>query len=156
MLDPTEAKTIKPKRCSWGNTRFPELEPYYTHQFIELPDIHMEVTHFVLHKGECPCCGKVNQASLPREYRAGFGARLSAMIAQLAGNQGDSRTLIQEFCTSVLGFPISLGPSKRSSTVVPQPVPLIMKPWHKQQGRAKSLISMGPLFPERMCCSGCG
>lgn len=109
MLDPTEVKPLKPERCSCGNTHFPELVPYYTHQFIELPEIRMEVTHFVLHKGTCPCCGKVNKKPLPSEYRTGFGPGLCAMIAQLAGNQGDSRTLIQEFCNSVLGFPISLG-----------------------------------------------
>jgi transposase len=35
--------------------------------------------------------------------------RLSATIAQMAGGQGDSRTIIQDFCSSVLGVPISLG-----------------------------------------------
>jgi DNA primase len=47
-----------------------------------------EITHFVLHKGRCPCCGKQNKASLPREYRMGYGPRLSATIAQMAGGQG--------------------------------------------------------------------
>ena len=69
----------------------------------------MEVTHFVLHSGRCPCCGKLNKASLPREYRMGYGPRLSATIAQMAGGQGDSRTITQDFCSSVLGVPISLG-----------------------------------------------
>jgi transposase len=30
------------------------LEPYYTHQIIELPEIPPNVTHFVLFKGACP------------------------------------------------------------------------------------------------------
>lgn len=38
----------------------------------------------------------------------GYGPRLSATIAQMAGGHGDSRTIIQDFCSSVLGIPISL------------------------------------------------
>lgn len=39
----------------------------------------------------------------------GYVPRLSAVIAQMAGSQADSRAIIQEFCASVLGFPISPG-----------------------------------------------
>ena len=109
MLEPTEVKNIIPELCICGNTHFDNASPYYTHQVIELPEIKMEVTHFVLHKGQCPCCGKVNKAVVPNEHRTGYGPRLSAMIAQMTGNMGDSRTLIQDYCTSVLGFHISLG-----------------------------------------------
>lgn len=109
MLDPTQSREIKPKACSCGNCRFPETTPYYTHQVIELPEIEIQVTHFVLHKGRCPNCGKLNKALLPREHRTGFGPRLCAMIAEMAGAQGDSRTIIQDFCSSVFGFHISLG-----------------------------------------------
>ena len=109
MLEPTEVKNIIPELCICGNTHFDNTNSYYTHQVIELPEIKMEVTHFVLHKGQCSCCGKVNKAVVPNEHRTGFGPRLSAMIAQMAGNMGDSRTLIQDYCSSVLGFHISLG-----------------------------------------------
>ena len=109
MLEPTEVKNIIPELCICGNTHFDNASPYYTHQVIELPEIKMEVTHFILHKGQCPCCGKINKAVVPREHRTGYGPRLSAMIAQMAGNMGDSRTLIQDYCASVLGFHISLG-----------------------------------------------
>jgi transposase len=109
MLEPTEVKNLKPETCICGNTKFDTTAPYYTHQVIELPEIQMEVTHFVLYKGECPCCGKVNKAVVPKKHRTGFGPRLSAMIAQMAGNMGDSRSIIQDFCSSVLGFHISLG-----------------------------------------------
>lgn len=109
MLEPTEVKNLTPEGCICGNTRFDTTLPYYTHQVIELPEIEMEVTHFVLHKGECPCCGKANKAAVPKEHRTGFGPRISGMIAQMAGNMGDSRTIVQDFCSSVLGFHISLG-----------------------------------------------
>lgn len=109
MLDPTETRHLKPTQCPCGNREFPDTAPYYTHQVIELPEINMAVTHFVLHKGHCPCCGKLNKALIPKEHRCGYGPRLTAMIGEMAGNQGESRTLIQNFCWSVLGFSISLG-----------------------------------------------
>ena len=109
MIEPTEVKNIVPEACICGNTHFDNTNLYYTHQVIELPEIEMEITHFILHKGECPCCGKINKAMVPNEHQTGYGPRLSAMIAQMAGNMGDSRTLIQDYCSSVLGFHISLG-----------------------------------------------
>ena len=69
----------------------------------------MDVTHFVLYKGVCSCCGKTNKGLIPREHRTGFGPRLTALIAEMAGTQADSRSIIQTFCDSVLGFSISLG-----------------------------------------------
>ena len=109
LLTPTKTKLIQPDACSCGTTTFHDLTDYYTHQVIELPEIKMDVTHFVLYKGVCSCCGKTNRALIPKEHRTGFGPRLSALIAEMAGTQADSRSTIQTFCTSVLGFPISLG-----------------------------------------------
>jgi transposase len=109
LLEPGEIKPLGPKSCPCGNTDFPETEPFYTHQYIELPEIKMEVTHFVLYRGKCPCCGKMNKGRIPEGYQIGYGPRLSAAIAQMAGGHGDSRTLVQEFCASVLNIPISLG-----------------------------------------------
>jgi transposase len=76
---------------------------------MELPEIKMEATHFILYRGRCPCCGKMGRASLPAEYRTGLWPKAGATIAQMAGGQGDNRTIIQEFCASVLGIHISLG-----------------------------------------------
>jgi transposase len=109
MLDPTATKIIQPEICSCGNTTFNDLTDYYTHQVIELPEIKMDVTHFVLYKGICSCCGKTNKGLIPKEHRTGYGPRLCALIAEMAGTQADSRSIIQTFCDSVLGFSISLG-----------------------------------------------
>ncbi|MFH1154784.1 MAG: DUF6444 domain-containing protein [Pseudomonadota bacterium] len=84
MLEPTRTEPLKPESCTCGNTHFPEIQPYYTHQHIELPEIKMEVIHFVLHRGQCPCCGETVKATLPAAFRTGYGPRLSASIAQLA------------------------------------------------------------------------
>ena len=109
MLEPTKQHDLLPATCTCGSRKFTKCEPYYTHQHLELPEVRMSVTHFTLHRGECSCCGKINRANLPNEYRTGYGPRLCAIIAELAGSHGDSRLTIQNFCTSVLGFTISLG-----------------------------------------------
>jgi transposase len=98
LLELGEIKELKPEICSsCGNSVFGDLSPYYTHQWIELPPIRPEVVHFILHKGRCTCCGKVNKALVPQEQGTGYGPRLSAVIAEVAGNQGDSRTTVQHF-----------------------------------------------------------
>ena len=109
MLEPTKTEPVVPMCCPCGCDTYDELSPFYTHQHIELPEIEMEITHFVLYKGRCAGCGKMNKAHVPTEYRSGFGPRMTAVIAELAGNHGDSRTIIQSFCASVLGLSISLG-----------------------------------------------
>ena len=109
MLEPTKTEPIKPERCSCGNTEFPETSPYHVHQRFELPEIQMDVPHFVLHEGTCRICGKLNKASLPKQYQSGYGPRLTALIGEMAGNQGNSRTTVQDFSSSVLGIPISKG-----------------------------------------------
>lgn len=110
LLEPTETKELKPGVCSsCGSTDLTDFTPYYTHQWIELPEIKPDIVHFILHRGECACCGKVNKAVIPQENRTGYGPNLSAVIAEMAGSQGDSRSTVQSFCSSVLGFHISLG-----------------------------------------------
>ena len=109
MLSPTETQLVKPPPCPCGCGAYGELKPFYTHQHIELPEIEVAVTHFVLLKGPCAGCGKTNKARVPSEYRSGYGPRMSAVIAELAGSHGDSRSTVQSFCASVLGFSISLG-----------------------------------------------
>jgi transposase len=109
MLEPTETLEIKPERCSCGNSHFAELKAYHTHQVIEFPQIQMKVIHLILYEGACSGCGKLTKAKLPKEHESGYGPRLTALIGEVAGMQGNSRTTIQEFCSSVLGIPISRG-----------------------------------------------
>jgi hypothetical protein len=87
--------------------------PYYTHQVIELPEIQMAVTHVVLHATRCPQYGRRLKAKLPAAHRYGYGPRLTALIGELSGSQRGSRSAVQEFCTSVLGVPISQGAMQR-------------------------------------------
>ena len=112
-MAPTEVIEVKPASCACGQTEFPATTPYYTHQVIELPEIQMVVKHMVLHEAHCPRCGHLIKAELPAEYRYGYGPRLTALIGELSGSQRDSRSMVQEFCTSVLGVPISRGAIQR-------------------------------------------
>jgi transposase len=109
LLAPTEVLNVKPEACGCGQREFPETQPYYTHQVIELPEIQMVVKHFVLHKACCPQCGRCLKASLPAVHRYGYGPRFTALLGELSGSQRDSRSAVQEFCASVLGVPISRG-----------------------------------------------
>jgi transposase len=115
MLEPTEVKNLMPEACGCGQLIIePEsIMPYYTHQHIELPEIKMDVTHFILHKGRCNSCGKIVKAQAPKESSSGYGPRLSAVIAELSGSHGASRLTVQDFCQSVLGIPISTGGIQR-------------------------------------------
>ena len=109
LLEPSEVKVIVPETCSCGNTQFDDSVPFYTHQHLELPEIALFVTHFILYRGVCTNCGKMNKAHVPAAYHTGYGPRLTAVIAEMDGSQGDSRSIIQNFCSSVLGFSVSLG-----------------------------------------------
>ena len=65
---PRRSQELRPERCACGNTTFALTTPYHTHQVIELPPIAMEVTHWVLHQGWCPACGRWSKAQVPAEH----------------------------------------------------------------------------------------
>jgi transposase len=109
FMSPTETQDINPATCSCGCSSFNNLEPYYTHQHIELPEIVMPVIHFILYRGECTGCGKTGKGYVPGEFRAGFGPRFTAPVGEIGGIDGNSRETVQTFCSSVLGVPVSLG-----------------------------------------------
>lgn len=111
ILELTKVVPINPDCCACGNRRLNpnKMEPFYTHQHIELPEIAMNVIHYVLHQCQCEKCGKTVKAQLPMENQPGYGPRLSALIAELSGIEGSSRSTVQSFCQSVLGFSISTG-----------------------------------------------
>jgi transposase len=132
LLEPTETKPLHPDKCSCGNSNFVEAKPYYTHQHIELPEVRMKITHFVLYRGDCTCCGKTNRSLIPPEFRNGYGPRLSAVIAELAGSHGDNRTIIQNFCASVLGFQSLLVRSRRFCTGRQRPSSPTMRQFGEQ------------------------
>ena len=155
-LVPTEVIEVTPDVCACGQREFPATTPYHTHQVIELPEIHMAVTHVVLHEAHCPGCGRLLKAELPAEHRYGYGPRLTALIGELSGAQRGSRSAVQEFCTSVLGVPISRGAIQRvvdrvSEAITPHDEAIAAK-----ARCARSTTSMRPPGISTGCWRGCG
>ena len=112
LLEPTKTVALKPEVCDCGNCSLDphhRMVPYYTHQEIELPEIKMDITHYVLYQSQCDKCGKILKAPLPKEHSTGYGPRLSALIAEMSGVHGASRDTVKGFCNSVLGIPICVG-----------------------------------------------
>ena len=100
-----------PERCCCGNTDFSgcQMEPFYIHQHIELPKIEMKLDPWILHRCDCPQCGKIAKANLPSKVRSGYGPRLNALIAELSGIKAMSRSDVSQLCQSVLDIPIATG-----------------------------------------------
>jgi len=48
LLEPTRVVALKPEACPCGNGHLDlsGMEPFYTHQVIELPEIQVDVTHY--------------------------------------------------------------------------------------------------------------
>lgn len=109
LMPPTETRQIHPSVCSCGCGKFRNIREYYTHQHVELPEIVMQVRHFILCKGECAACGKIVRGRVPDEFRTGFGPRFTALTAELSGMDGSSRGTVRKFIRSVLGVHISAG-----------------------------------------------
>ena len=111
LLEPTQQQNIVPEKCDCGCLTIiaDSLQPYYTHQVIELPEFKMSVLHLILNKGKCRRCGNIVKAKVPKEHQTGYGPRLSALIAEMSGIQGNSRETVRTFCKSVLNFSISIG-----------------------------------------------
>jgi transposase len=113
LLTPTEVVPVPPKPCECGSQAFENLRVYYTHQYIELPEIQMEVTHFVLQEAECTACGKICKGVVPEGFHVGYVPRFTGLIGELSASQRSSRSAVKEFCQSVLGIAISSGGIQR-------------------------------------------
>jgi transposase len=109
LLEPTATVALFPEGCFCGHRGLAELTPYHTHQVIELPVIRPDVTHWLLHQGQCLSCGTLCKASLPVEHASGYGPRLTAYVGEMAGIVGASRSAVQDLCASVFGISLSKG-----------------------------------------------
>jgi transposase len=149
-MSPTATEHLLPTVCHCGNTALLHTRPYYTHQVIELPPIDMDITHWVLHQADCPRCGRRLKAQLPLDHQTGYGPRLSALIGEMAGIQGTSRSLIQTFCKSVLGFPIGLGAIQK----VLDRVTLAIQPYYEAMAQVARQAPVGYIDETPWFCQG--
>lgn len=109
LLAPTEVHHVYPAPSACGAGELGRLTASHAHQSIELPPITLEVRHFRLYQASCVGCGALLKADIPASPSTGYGPRLTALISELGGMPRASRRLVQDFCQSVLGLPISLG-----------------------------------------------
>jgi transposase len=150
LMSPTATEHLLPTACCCGNTALLHPTPYYTHQVIELPPIDMDITHWVLYQADCPRCGRRLKAHLPPAHQSGYGPRLSALIGEMAGMQGTSRSLIQTFCASVLGIPIGLGAIQK----VLDRVTLAIQPHYAAMARIARHAPVGYIDETPWFCQG--
>lgn len=108
LLEPTQVVHVLPKPCQCGADAYEATTPYYTHQQIEIPEIQMEVKHFILN------CGTLNKATIPDGCRYGLGPRLTAFVGELSGSLRVSRSSVQEFLSSVFDIDVSRGIIQKS------------------------------------------
>ena len=131
LMEPSSEINLLPNTCGCGGEiDLKTVRPFYVHQVIELPEIEMDVSHFILNQGSCSRCGCAVKASLPTEHRTGYGPRLSALIAEISGIQGNSRETVRTFCQSVFGFCISSGAIQKVIDRASQ----ALKPVHEKIG----------------------
>jgi len=121
-LRPTQVNELHPGACSCGCSELINPEPYYVHQHIEIPEPRLEVEHIILYRGRCSGCGRMVKALIPSEKRAGFGPRLSAILAEICGVHGDSRRAVEDFFLSVFGLSISQGGIQKTVDRVSQAI----------------------------------
>lgn len=65
---------VTPDICSCGNCQFDQatMDPFYTHQYIELPRSKWTFCILYCKRGQCSCCGKTVKATIPYEYTTDY------------------------------------------------------------------------------------
>jgi transposase len=111
MLNPTESHWLVPERCSCGHSQFDpqKMQPFYVHQHIELPNVEMQISHYILQQCDCPNCGGTVKSTLPCDVSTGYGPRFTALVGELSGIKAMSRNDVKQLCESVLGIGIATG-----------------------------------------------
>jgi transposase len=77
------------------------------HQVVEIPPVRPHVTEYRRHRLRCPRCGYVTCPALPVEARGGYGPRVQAVCAVLAGAYRVGKRGIARLCGDLFGVPIS-------------------------------------------------
>jgi transposase len=95
LFTPTEVIPVPPKACGCGTQAFENLRAFYIHQHIELPEIQMQITHFVLQEGECTGCGTTCKGLVPEGFQVGYGPQFTGLVGELSASQRSSRSAVK-------------------------------------------------------------
>ena len=101
-----------PERCGCGHVFDGGEEPVgdpVCHQQYELPPVRPLVFEHARVRLACPGCGRAMLAELPGPALSGYGPRLEAHIAMLAGVFRLSRDQVRHVVVEVFGIPASKG-----------------------------------------------
>lgn len=98
------------ERCECGGLVRPGEESPQRHQVLELPEIAVFVSEYLLYCGVCSKCGKVHRGRLPEGVPGGMlGPRAMAAIAVLSGKYHLSKRSIEEVLSDLFGLDACLG-----------------------------------------------
>jgi transposase len=107
-LPPDTVVELRPEVC--GRCRHPltgdDAEPL-RHQVVEIPPVRPHVTEYRRHRLSCPQCGRVTCPVLPADARGGYGPRVQAVCAVLAGAYRVGKRGVARLCRDLFGVPIS-------------------------------------------------
>jgi transposase len=76
------------------------------HQVVELPPIRPHVTEYRRHRLACPRCGRVTCPVLPADARGGYGPRVQAVCALLAGAYRVGKRGVARLMGDLFGVPV--------------------------------------------------
>jgi transposase len=77
------------------------------HQVVEIPLVRPQVTEYRRHRLPCPRCGRVTCPALPADAQGGYGPRVQAVCALLAGAYRVGKRGVARLCGDLFGVPIS-------------------------------------------------
>jgi len=107
-LPPDTVVDLRPETC--GRCRHPlaGTDPApLRHQVIEIPPVRPHVTEYRRHRLPCPRCGRVTCPVLLANARGGYGPRVQAVCALLAGAYRVGKRGVARLCRDLFGVPIS-------------------------------------------------
>jgi transposase len=107
-LSPDSVIELKADTC--GRCSHPlagdDLAPL-RHQVVEIPTVRPQVTEYRRHRLTCPRCGRSNCPPLPADVRGGYGPRVQAVCALLAGAYRIGKRGVARLCRDLFAVPIS-------------------------------------------------
>jgi len=112
----TQTVSFVPTQCAHCQTPLPgdagPTDPEPTRwQVAALPtQLQANITEYQGHARTCPCCGTLNQATIPQNLHAhSIDPSLAALMVYLVGNCGLSKRRVEEVVETIFEVPVALG-----------------------------------------------
>ena len=108
ILPPDVVVPLKPVRCRRCSRRLAgdDADPL-VHPVHEVPDVRPHVTEYRRHRLACLGCGALTCAPLPAGVAGGYGPRVRAVCALLAGGHRLGKRAVSQALGDLFGLPIS-------------------------------------------------